>query len=173
MAEANNHQTLLCRVKWFDPVKGFGFLVPDEGGPDILLHVNVLRKAGRSSVADGMRLKAIVTVMAGKQQAVSIEAIQPEPEHSPPKLSQLVAIDPQELQALPFQPARVKWFDAVKGIGFANVFGSAEDVFIHIEILRASGLVNLEAGEAIVLRVYEGDRGLLAAEVRDWISAQT
>ncbi|WP_366915539.1 cold shock domain-containing protein, partial [uncultured Lentibacter sp.] len=30
-------------VKWFDPVKGFGFVVADTGGPDILLHANVLR----------------------------------------------------------------------------------------------------------------------------------
>ncbi|MFN3580698.1 MAG: cold shock domain-containing protein [Pseudomonas sp.] len=82
MAEANNHQALLCHVKWFDPVKGFGFLVPDEGGPDILLHVNVLRNAGRSNVADGVRLKAIITVVAGKWQAVSIENIEPEPGHS-------------------------------------------------------------------------------------------
>lgn len=172
MAEANNHQILLCRVKWFDPVKGFGFLVPDEGGPDILLHVNVLRNAGRSNVADGVRLKAIVTVVTGKWQAISIEAIEPEPGHSTPKLSQLAAIDPDDLQSLPFQPARVKWFDEAKGIGFANVFGSAEDVFIHIEVLRASGLATLDAGEAIALRVFEGDRGLLAAEVKDWISAQ-
>ncbi|MFN3580697.1 MAG: cold-shock protein [Pseudomonas sp.] len=82
-------------------------------------------------------------------------------------------MDPEELQALPFQPARVKWFDAAKGIGFANVFGSAEDVFIHIEVLRASGLTTVVAGEAIALRVFEGDRGLLAAEVKDWICDQT
>ena len=40
-------------VKWFDPGKGFGFIVASEGGPDILLHANVLRNFGQSSVADG------------------------------------------------------------------------------------------------------------------------
>ena len=40
-------------VKWFDPVKGFGFVLADEGGPDILLHANVLRNFGQGSVADG------------------------------------------------------------------------------------------------------------------------
>ena len=39
-------------VKWFDPSKGFGFVVANEGGPDILLHANVLRNFGQSSVAD-------------------------------------------------------------------------------------------------------------------------
>ncbi|MEY8838549.1 cold-shock protein, partial [Cribrihabitans sp. XS_ASV171] len=40
-------------VKWFDPAKGYGFVVADTGGDDILLHVNVLRNFGQSSVADG------------------------------------------------------------------------------------------------------------------------
>ncbi|MFN3292486.1 MAG: cold-shock protein, partial [Gemmobacter sp.] len=40
------------RVKWFDPVKGFGFIVANSGGPDILLHANVLRNFGQGSVAD-------------------------------------------------------------------------------------------------------------------------
>ena len=41
------------QVKWFDAVKGFGFVVSDAGGPDILLHANVLRNFGQNSVADG------------------------------------------------------------------------------------------------------------------------
>ena len=45
-------RTVSGRVKWFDPSKGFGFVVADEGGPDILLHANVLRNFGQSSVAD-------------------------------------------------------------------------------------------------------------------------
>lgn len=41
------------KVKWFDPAKGFGFIVGEEGGADILLHANVLRNYGQSTVADG------------------------------------------------------------------------------------------------------------------------
>ena len=39
-------------VKWFDPGKGYGFILNEQGGADILLHANVLRNFGRSSVAD-------------------------------------------------------------------------------------------------------------------------
>ena len=60
MADATNQQTISCHVKWFDAKKGFGFLIPDQGGPDILLHANVLRNAGRGSIADGVRLEAVV-----------------------------------------------------------------------------------------------------------------
>ena len=45
--------------------------------------------------------------------------------------------------SLPLEPARVKWFDKGKGFGFANVFGRDEDVFLHIEVLRRSGLADL------------------------------
>ena len=45
------------KIKWFDPVKGFGFVIADEGGPDILLHANVLRNFGQSSVADAARVE--------------------------------------------------------------------------------------------------------------------
>ena len=47
-------------VKWFDPAKGFGFVVADQGGPDILLHANVLRNFGQSSVADRAGIEIVV-----------------------------------------------------------------------------------------------------------------
>ncbi len=45
-------RTVSGKVKWFDQAKGFGFVVSDEGGSDILLHANVLRNFGQSSIAD-------------------------------------------------------------------------------------------------------------------------
>jgi cold shock CspA family protein len=48
----------LCGVvKWFDPSKGLGFIVADATQDDILLHANVLRKFGQSSVADNARIE--------------------------------------------------------------------------------------------------------------------
>jgi len=162
------HQTVACRVKWFDPKKGFGFLIPDAGGPDILLHANVLRSAGRGSIADGVRLEATVGQVDGRWQASAITAIHSDSVHEVPPLAQFVGLDLEELCALPYQPARVKWFDLNKGFGFANVFGSMEDVFIHIEVLRAAGLADLDAGEAVSLRIINGERGRMAVEVAGW-----
>jgi CspA family cold shock protein len=78
---------------------------------------------------------------------------------------------PEEILALPLEPARVKWFDKGKGFGFANVFGRPEDVFIHVEVLRTSGFASLASGEAVCLRVIEGKRGRMAAQVVAWETA--
>ena len=121
-------------VKWFDPLKGFGFVVADAGGADILLHVNVLRNFGQSSVADGARVTVRVQQTDRGAQAVEVLAVTP-PSEPPAAVVEFAGFDPDQLAAAEFEPARVKWFDKAKGFGFANVFGCAEDVFLHIDCL--------------------------------------
>lgn len=165
-------QTVVAgRVKWFDPVKGFGFVVSDSGGPDILLHANVLRNFGQSSVADGAVIEIMVQRTDRGVQATQVLKVDvPEmPEGAP--LADFEQIDPEVLALAVLEPARVKWFDKAKGFGFANVFGKPEDVFIHIEVLRRSGLADLQSGEALAIRVVEGKRGHMAMEVTAWESA--
>jgi cold shock protein len=84
-------------------------------------------------------------------------------------LSEEAGLFPEaDLRSLPLEPARVKWFDKNKGFGFANVFGHAEDVFVHAEVLRVSGFADLAAGEAVALRIVEGRRGRMAVQVSSW-----
>jgi CspA family cold shock protein len=155
-------------VKWFDPTKGFGFVIADEGGPDILLHANVLRNFGQSSVADGSGIDVLVQETERGVQALEVISITPPQSTSSVPLGDLVGIDPEVLANSPLLPARVKWFDKGKGFGFANVFGSDEDVFVHVEVLRHSGLADLQPGEAVGLRVIDGKRGKMATEVLTW-----
>lgn len=156
------------QVKWFDPVKGFGFVVSDEGGPDILLHVNVLRNYGQSSVADGAGIEVVTHRTERGVQAVEIVSITPPVRDEAPVLTDFADLDADVIHSVPLEPARVKWFDKSKGFGFANVFGRPEDVFLHIEVLRQSGLADLQPGEALAMRVIEGKRGRMAAEVMAW-----
>lgn len=156
------------QVKWFDPSKGFGFVVSDQGGPDILLHVNVLRNYGQNSVADGARIELLTHRTERGVQAVEVVAIEPPARDDAPVLSDFAEFAPEDIRARPLEPARVKWFDKGKGFGFANVFGRPEDVFLHIEVLRRSGLADLQPGEALAMRVIQGRRGQMAAEVMPW-----
>ncbi|SES17761.1 cold-shock DNA-binding protein family [Tranquillimonas rosea] len=157
------------RVKWFDPGKGFGFVVADSGGPDILLHANVLRNFGQGSVADDSRVLIRVQHTPRGRQATEVLSITPPaPTDDGEGFAEAALPFEHDLEAGPLVPARVKWFDKAKGFGFANVFGDGADVFIHIEVLRRAGLADLQPGEAVALRVAEGRRGKLATEVTTW-----
>lgn len=156
-------------VKWFDPGKGFGFIVADEGGPDILLHANALRSYGQSTVCDGAAMVVRVQQTARGLQAVEvIEIVPPAEAQSGDEDGQAL---PAEYLTLPLEPARVKWFDKAKGFGFGNVFGRGDDAFIHMEALRRSGFADLQPGEAVALRIVDGERGRLAVMIAPWEAA--
>lgn len=157
-------QVVEGRVKWFDIAKGFGFIVADEGGPDILLHANVLRNFGQGSVADDARISVRVQMTPRGVQASEVLEITPPEGLSDEEDGFAMEIAPD----VPFVPGRVKWFDKTKGFGFANVFSHPEDVFVHVEVLRRCGLADLMPGEAVAMRVVDGPRGKMAAEVRSW-----
>ena len=158
-------------IKWFDPAKGYGFVINSRGGPDILLHANVLRNFGQGSIADQARVTVrVVPTERGLQASEVLEILPPDSDGQPP-LADLDQSLFDQLASLPLRPARVKWFDKHKGFGFANVFGHADDLFLHIEVLRHSGLADLAPGEAIAVRVVEGPRGLMAAQICPWDTA--
>ncbi|MFN3280902.1 MAG: cold-shock protein [Tabrizicola sp.] len=164
-------QVVHGRVKWFDPSKGFGFIISDQTDSDILLHANVLRSYGQGSVADGAGIEVRIQRTQRGVQAIEVTRIDPPEGVTLPlgeAAAQLVSAD---ILALPMEPARVKWFDKGKGFGFANVFGRPEDIFIHAEVLRVSGFADLGAGEAVALRVIEGRRGRMAVQVLSWEAA--
>lgn len=166
--ELTESKTVWGQVKWFDPAKGFGFVVAEIGGPDILLHANVLRNYGQSTVADGSRVELVFQATERGRQAVEVLVVEPPDEAGFGGADRPRIEMPEVGPDVPLVPARVKWFDKAKGFGFANVYGSPEDVFVHMEVLRSCGLADLAAGEAVCLRVVEGPRGKMAAEVRSW-----
>lgn len=161
------------KIKWFDPAKGFGFIVPDDGGADVLLHANVLRNFGQSSVADGSLIRFVLQETPRGLQAQEVLEIDVPDTAGLQSLSDLADLSDTDIASVPLEPARVKWFDKGKGFGFANIFGLSDDIFVHIEVLRKSGLSDLQPGEAICIRVIDGQRGRMATAVEPWESANS
>ena len=152
-------------VKWFDSTKGYGFVVVDDNEGDVLLHANVLRNFGRSSVAEGVAITMDVQGTDRGRQAVEIHEI----EAGPGEASDVPVAAPEEdVSDAPLLPSRVKWFDKAKGFGFVNAYGDPEDIFVHMEVLRLYGLSDLMPGEAVCVRCKKGPRGKTAVEVRSW-----
>jgi len=156
MTEEGSLRLVTGLVKWFDPSKGYGFVLDDEGGTDILLHANVLRNFGRSSVADQSRVRVMVQHTKRGVQAAEVISIEPPPTDGQPPIADLDIDVIEHMDSLPLRPARVKWFDKSKGFGFANIFGHADDVFIHIEVLRHSGFADKGARTFCCMRMSCG-----------------
>lgn len=164
-------QTKSGTLKWFDAKKGFGFIADAESGKDILLHANVLRNFGYSSVVEGAQLEvSVVETERGLQSAEIFSLNLPEPSSDTVMRSIAeLGINHDDIDFhKPLEPARVKWFDKGKGFGFVNAFGQGDDVFVHMEVLRAYGISELVQGEAVAVRTANGPRGPMAVEVRAW-----
>ncbi len=104
-------------IKWFDVAKGYGFIVPDDGQPDILLHVTCLRRDGFRTAYEGARIVCEVTPGARGLQAFRVlsmdESTAVHPSQLPPSRTH-VQVTPEG----GYEPAVVKWFNRVKGFGF-------------------------------------------------------
>ena len=152
-------------IKWFDASKGYGFIVPDNGAADVLLHVTVLRRDGYQTAYEGARLVVECVQRAKGYQAFRIlsmdesTAIHPA-QMLPPRTH--VSVTPTS----GLERAQVKWFNRLRGFGFLTCGEGTPDIFVHMETLRRFGLTELRPGQMVLVRYGPGPKGLMAAEVR-------
>jgi len=152
-------------IKWFDAGKGFGFIVPDEGGADVLLHVTCLRRDGYQTAYEGARIVVEALSRPGGLQAFRIVSMDETTARHPsqrPEARTHVQVEPtSKLERL-----QCKWFNRVRGFGFLSAGEGHPDIFIHMETLRRFGLTELRPGQYVLARYGDGPKGLMVAEIR-------
>jgi CspA family cold shock protein len=152
-------------IKWFDVSKGFGFIVPDNGLPDVLLHVTCLRRDGYQAAYEGARVVCEATQRSKGLQAFRIVSMDNStavhPAQLPPARTH-VSVNPTS----GLERAQVKWFNRLRGFGFLSRGEGTPDIFVHMETLRRFGITELRPGQTVLVRFGPGPKGLMAAEVQ-------
>ncbi len=152
-------------IKWFDVSKGYGFIVPDNGAADVLLHVTCLRRDGYQTAYEGARVVCEALQRPKGLQAFRIismdESTAIHPAQMPPPRTHVTVTPTSGLER-----AQVKWFNRLRGFGFLTRGEGTPDIFVHMETLRRFGLTELRPGQTVLVRFGPGPKGLMAAEVR-------
>jgi CspA family cold shock protein len=164
---------LAGKVKWFNRSKGFGFIVPNDGGGDVFLPLAALERAGQSEAPDGASI-VFEWTQGPKGRAVS-QIIEIDTSTAAPRAprenrfrghddhhdshDESVGGPAESLDGV------VKWYDPARGFGFILPNDGGKDIFVHVTALRRAGIEMLDPGQPVRMMVSQARRGREASSI--------
>jgi len=161
------------RVKWFDPVKGFGFIVSSEVEGDVLIHRSVIQEYGSATVlAEGAKVDVSCVQKVRGLQARKLYSVELDPSMGNGHAGNGAAKRSMRAREIvipeavgPAIEAECKWFSRPKGYGFVVATSGGADIFVHMDTCRRCNVRELRQGQRVLVRVAETERGLMATEI--------
>ncbi len=179
-APANNLGTAKGVVKFFNAAKGFGFVVRDDGGEDVFVHISAVEQAGLTGLADGQPIEFTLSERNGRISATDIVIVgEPmpvtggggggggggAPDRGPPRGGApggFGGAASRETSTERYE-GTVKFFNAQKGFGFIAREDGGQDAFVHISAVERAGMASLSEGQKVSFQMETDRRGKQAA----------
>ena len=153
-------------VKFFNPQKGFGFIVRDDGGEDVFVHISAVEQAGLTDLADGQPLEFTLVDRGGRVSATNLR-IDGEPmaveRSGGGSRDEGGQSGPQRQLTGEKASGTVKFFNAMKGFGFIQRDDGQPDAFVHISAVERAGIPTLNEGDRLDFELEVDRRGKYAA----------
>lgn len=161
-------------VKFFNQQKGFGFVVRDDGGEDVFVHISAVEAAGLTGLAEGQPMEFSLTERNGRVSATELKIegeplpVEDRPADSSSGGGRFGGGQPRETTGERVE-GTVKFFNAMKGFGFIQRDDGQPDAFVHISAVERAGLQGLDEGQRLSFELEIDRRGKMAATNLDSI----
>jgi CspA family cold shock protein len=158
-------------VKFFNSQKGFGFIVRDDGGEDVFVHISAVEQAGLTGLAEGQPLEFTLVDRGGRVSATDlkiegdplpVQERAPREDREGPRGGGFGGGPQRQLTGEKAQ-GTVKFFNAMKGFGFISRDDGQPDAFVHISAVERAGLSSLNEGDRVEFELEVDRRGKTAA----------
>lgn len=156
-------------VKFFNTTKGFGFISPSDGSPDVFVHISAVERSGLRELNDGDQVTFEVEQdrRSGKSSATNLSVTGSAPAASRKPARSGWGDDPRDsgVRSGGSRPTAgsgrgtVKWFNPSKGFGFIQPEAGGDDIFVHISAVERAGIMDLREGEVLTYDIEMGRSG--------------